>query len=121
MSVIAQSSNTLPGCYNITVYKGDSFKETAKVRDANRDPIDLSGATVTLTIKKERTDTTAALILTEGDGITIGGADNNEIDINKIITLAARDYYYDLQIVFSDDSVRTILTGVFEVVQDVTT
>lgn len=117
---IGGSNSTMPGCYHVCHYKGDSWKETFRLRDANKAPIDLSGAAVEIHIRAKQTDATPAETLTEGDGITIGGIDGNEIAINKIVELDAGSYYWDLQVIFDDLTVRTLLAGDFIVYQDTT-
>jgi hypothetical protein len=59
--------------------------------------------------------------MSEGSGITVGGAGNNVITISKIISIqTGGKYYYDLQATFADGTVQTYLRGQFIVTEDIT-
>jgi hypothetical protein len=60
------------------------------------------------------------LTLTNGSGITIGGASNNQITISKLINIDKGNYVYDMNVAFSGGVVKTYLTGDFIVYDDVT-
>ena len=58
--------------------------------------------------------------MTNGNGITIGGASNNQITISKLINIDKGNYQYDMNVVFSGGVVKTYLQGDFIVYDDVT-
>lgn len=113
-------SSTLPACYPVSYYEGNTWIETIRLRDGvTKEPIVLSAAAVLIEIKKKKTDTTAEETLSIGDGLSIVGVDQNEISIDKILDLDAGAYFWDLTITFSDGTVRTFLAGDFTVEQRV--
>ena len=63
---------------------------------------------------------TLALTLTNGSGVTIGGASNNQVTVNKLVDIAKGNYVWDMQVTFSDTTVKTYLEGDFIVYDDVT-
>ena len=84
----------------------------------------LTGCTARLQVKTDKSDTTASITLTEVDGITL---DNT----NKLITvvfsatrtalLSAGKYYFDLQITEPGSVFSTIIAGILNITEEVTT
>jgi hypothetical protein len=61
------------------------------------------------------------MTLTEGDGLTVGGAGNNVITISRVIDIQGCGfYYYDIQATFSSGVVSTYVKGSFIVQKDIT-
>ena len=112
-------SDFRPAQLDIQIWKGDSWQQTFTLT-LDSTPINLSTADVKIQIVSGCSDTVLAT-LTEGDGITVGGASNNSIIINKVISLDAGEYKYDLQVTFSSGIVKTYLWGEFSVTDDITT
>lgn len=109
-----------PGIYNITAYRGDTLQRTITLLDSSSQPIDLSTAAVKIEVRT-KPDGDIKLTMTEGDGITVGGAGNNIISISKVVSITdACALYYDLQATFSSGVVSTYLKGNFNVVKDIT-
>jgi len=111
-------SDFRPAQLDIQIWKGDSWQQTFTLT-LDSTPIDLSTADVKIQIVSGCNGTVVAT-LTEGDGITVGGASNNSIIINKVISLDQGDYKYDLQVTFSSGIVKTYLWGEFSVTDDIT-
>lgn len=95
----------------------DCFDDTAKTIES-----DLDGATAICQVKKQKNISGSVLSWSTEDG---------NIDITgNTVTLNARDgadmdveggkYYYDIQLTYSDGKVQTIVSGQFEIVDDVT-
>jgi hypothetical protein len=86
---------------------------------ADTTPINLSGSTVYIQVRKGCAGT-LALSLTNGSGVTIGGVSNNQITINKLVDIAKGNYVWDMQVTFTTGVVKTYLEGDFIVYDDVT-
>ncbi|HHA18786.1 MAG TPA: DUF2479 domain-containing protein [Methylophaga sp.] len=105
-------------------YRGDTQRFTLVFTDNNKNPIDITGATVWFTLKSDIS------------------ADDSEAEIQKVVTnhidpangitevvlsaddtsalIPNRNYYYDFQIKLSTGDVKTLLAGKVKVLEDVT-
>lgn len=108
-----------PASLDIQMWKNDTWQQVFSLT-ANNSAINLSAATVTIQVRTTATSPTAALTLTEGAGITVGGSLNNQITLKKIVDISAGVYVWDLQVLYGDGTVKTYLEGSFEVYEDVT-
>ena len=107
-----------PGRYNIKLWKGNTWQNVFKLfKDML--PINLSGAEVRIQLRRKPTSPTAEITLTETDGITVGGANNNEITVSRRVNIAAGLYYWDL-LVIDSGVYRTYLWGKFEISEEIT-
>lgn len=104
---------------DIQHYKGDSWNLQAVINDCDNEPVDLTGASVKIQIRKKSGDPVLFELSTD-DGITIGGDDNNTLSWNRVVDLPQGIYKWDLQIIFLDTTVRTIFTGQFKIQSDIT-
>ena len=112
------AGNYLPAVYNIKLTKGNTWQSVFAIfKDSV--PINLSAAEVRVQIRRKASSTTAEVTITEGDGITVGGASNNEITISKRIDIAAADYVWDL-LVINAGVYKTYVGGKIEIVDEVT-
>ena len=115
---MADLTNIKPANHDITYYSGDKFDLSFTVTKDNGDAYSLSGKTLKMYIKYNRTDSTTVDTLTTTDSeITISGAGNNVVTFDKVMTMAAGTYVYDLEI---DDDDYTICYGNFKVTYDTT-
>ena len=112
---MATLDNLKPGNYDITYYANDEFDLSITVTDANGDAVDLSGDTLTLTIKK-RKRSSAIYTLTTASEIVISGASNNIVTFNGNYDLDQRAYRYDL---YNNTDEETIMQGLFIVTKEV--
>lgn len=112
------ASDFRPGTLDIKVWRNDTWKQTYALT-ANTVPINLASATVYIQVRKG-CGGVLALSATNGDGITIGGVDNNEITVNKLVDIDKGNYKWDMQVSYSDGLVKTYLEGDFIVYDDVT-
>jgi hypothetical protein len=107
-----------PARYNIKLWKGNTWDNVFfLLKDAV--PINLTGAEVRVQIRRKPTSPTAEVTLTEADGITVGGPNNNRITISKRINIAAGDYYWDL-LVIDAGVYKTYLWGDYILYEEVT-
>jgi hypothetical protein len=110
----------IPGIYNITAYRNDTLQKTITVVDSAGSPVSFATATMKMQVRT-KPDGDVLLELTEGDGLTVGGAGNNVITISKVVSITGCGaYYYDLQATFASGVVSTYIKGTFIVQKDIT-
>lgn len=97
---------------------GDTFTKSLAFTDSVGTAIDLTGSTITFSIKKNKTDTSYSAQATAS--ITAGTGGTATITIDPL-SIAIGDYWYDLQWVDSDGDIKTPLKGQFLVTYDITT
>lgn len=105
--------------FDIKCYKNDTLSLNFEMK-VNDVPLDLTGSTIRLQVRPSAGSNTLTLSLTAGNGINITGTDSNIVTINKLITIAAGDYVYDLEIQFANGEVKTYVQGAFKVTEDIT-
>lgn len=109
-----------PAVITQKAYRNDSYEQVISILDGSSNPISLANADVKLQVRTHP-DGDVLLTMSEGSGITVGGAGNNVITISKIISIqTGGKYYYDLQATFADGTVQTYLRGQFIVTEDIT-
>lgn len=109
-----------PAVITQKAYRNDSYQQVISILDGSGNPISLATADVKLQVRTH-SDGDVLLTMSEGSGITVGGAGNNVITISKIISIqTGGKYYYDLQATFADGTVQTYLRGQFIVTEDIT-
>lgn len=109
-----------PAVITQKAYRNDSYEQVISILDGSGNAISLATADVKLQVRTHP-DGDVLLTMSEGSGITVGGAGNNVITISKIISIqTGGKYYYDLQATFADGKVQTYLRGQFIVTEDIT-
>ena len=106
-----------------THIKGDTFDEVAFQLKINDAAVNLTGATIKMQLRKNYTDTSAALSLTSvsSAGITITDAETGQFKINsQIIDIEVYNYVYDIQITLASGVVKTYVQGGFNITNEVT-
>lgn len=112
------SSDLRPAKWDIAMWRNDYWVQVYSLTlDSN--PIDLQNATVNIQIRKG-CGGTLALSLTNGNGVTITGANNNQVSISKLVDIEKGMYRWDMQITYASGVVKTYIEGDFEVQDDVT-
>ena len=108
--------------YNFTHIKGDTFEAVNFALIKNSVVLSLTGAVIKMQLRSECGGLIAlSLTSVSSAGITITNAAGGLFKINKqIINIASGNYLYDLEIVFSDGSVKTWLSGEFLIECDIT-
>ncbi len=119
MSCNSTSADLRPAQYNVKIWRNDSWAQTFALL-ADTTPIDLSGSTILIQVRPTPSSSVVALELTSEDSsIGIGGVDNNQITLNKIVDVAAGTYVYDMSVTFPSGEVKTYLWGNFIVSEDI--
>jgi hypothetical protein len=116
---MATTISNLPGAVNFKVYQNDTLTKTLTITDDADAAIDLSAATIKMEVRAAVASTVLFTFET-GDGITVGGADDNVITISKLVDITAGSYLYDLEITYSGGEVQTLIKGSFTVTADIT-
>lgn len=116
---VTVSSNIVAADHDFKIYKGDTWVNKLTFTDSQSNPVNFSGAVVKLQIKRDPVSDVIELELDLSDGITISGASFNEINLSKIVDLAAGTYTYDLEVT-KNSVVTTYLKGKIIITQDVT-
>lgn len=85
------------GSYNsIFYYNKTDFDLQVTITDNDDNAVDLSGDTLTFTVKRTADHTSSVLTLSTNDAITVSGANNNVITFSGQYDLQERNYVYDL-------------------------
>lgn len=108
-----------PASFSIKTWRGDTLSLIFDLK-ADEVPIDLTTATLRMQIRPDYGSNTLSLALSESDGLTVTGTDNNQVQLRKAITIPSGDYVYDLEAVFSDGTIKTYVKGDFIVSEDAT-
>lgn len=106
-----------------THIKGDTFDEVAFSIAINGVPVDLTGATIKMQLKKNDNLLIPILSLTSAGsaGITITSPTGGLFKINsQIIDIEAFNYVYDIQFTLASGVVKTYISGNFIIQKDVT-
>lgn len=98
---------------DLEVWIGCKFDAVVTYQDPDGDPINLTGYTATLGVKREFSDEEEVLTLTSGDGLTLGGSAGT-IDI--VITAAqtadlSGTYRYSLTLTPSGGDPEHLVSG----------
>lgn len=110
------TSDFKPAELDIEIVKGDYWVQTFAL-SVDDNPINLSNEDVHIEIT-QGCSTTVLWEATEGDGITIGGVSNNEINLSKLVNLDEGNYEYTLKVTYMTGVVKTYLWGSFKVYLD---
>ena len=126
---------------NFTHIKGDTFEAVNFQMLVNSVPLNLSGCTLRMQLKKEysgtvylylnsiytsdtsliTSDSSIPIDLYSGGGITITNATSGLFKINKqIIDIEAGNYIYDIELDKPDGTVKTYISGNFLITNDIT-
>lgn len=103
-------------------YKRDTFKRQFQFLDSLNNPIDITGWVLTFTLKTNKIDSDPGILQkvvnVHTDPIkwkTTLICSSSEMNID------VKDFFYDYQVKNSDNEVTTIESGIFRIVQDITT
>ena len=110
------------GTHNFKIEQGATFNNTVTYKDASGNAINISGATITLKAKDNRSDTNFVINLSVGNGITLSNPSGGEFKISLPAATTA-DYTfnradYDLDITISGVVTR-LLTGQIQIIKSV--
>lgn len=120
MSCSTTTADLRPAQYNVQIWRNDTWSQTFAIF-ANDVAVNLTGSTITIQVRKTASATSIDLSLSTADtSITIGGVSNNQITLNKKVTIAAGSYLYDMNVAFPSGEVKTYVWGTFFVQEDIT-
>ena len=120
MSCQTQTADLRPAQYNVQIWRNDTWSQVFAIK-ANEIPVDLTGCTITIQVRKKANSVTSELTLSTEDGsISIVGDDNNQIILNKQVTIASGSYLYDMNVSFPSGEIKTYIWGSFLVQEDIT-
>ena len=118
MSCNTTTGDLRPAQYNVQIWRNDTWAQVFSII-SNDVAIDLSGSTILIQVRKTAKSSDVALTLQTGSSITIGGAFNNEIILNKVVNIEAGNYVYDMNVTFPSGMVKTYIYGSFLVQEDI--
>jgi hypothetical protein len=110
------TSDFKPADLDIEIVKGDYWVQTLALT-LDGTAINLSTATVDVEVT-QGCSTTVLWNATNGSGITISGAGNNNINISKLVDIAEGNYEYTLKVTYQTGVVKTYVWGEFKVYLD---
>lgn len=108
--------------YPFTAGQGETFDRTI-TWEIDGTPVNLTGYTARMQIRKTHKSTSAVVSLTSSSGLTLGGsAGTIQIVISATATaaLTAGKYVYDLELVSAGGIVTRVIEGTFELTPEVT-
>lgn len=110
------------GTYHMKIEQGATFSLSLTYKDTNDNPIDLTGYSARLQMRKRINDSDTVVSLTDSSGIELGG-DTGTIVITISATATAAldpvEGVYDLELE-TGGIVTRLLSGTYEVLREVT-
>ena len=101
--------------YNLSDHKkGDTFAGASFTINVNASPLDLTGATIVMTVKRGDCNgsTVGTLSSANAGEITITNAAGGEFQIDEqVIDFPAGTHYYDIQFTLQDGTIKTYISG----------
>jgi len=111
------------GTYHFSMEQGSTFNRSITYKDSNGSPIDLSGYTARMQLRRNIDDASAIIELTTSNGrISLGGSAGTvalTIAAADTAALAPIEGVYDLELV-TGDTVEKLLAGTFTIQREVT-
>jgi hypothetical protein len=106
---------------NLNAYMGESWQVDFVVKGKSGSAVPLNAVTsIKLQIKTDSTDSVVLLELALTTGLTVTGSSNEIISANKIMTIGAGKYYYDIQVVYNSTITFYPYKGILQVDQNTT-
>lgn len=92
------------------------------VTGSDGSPVDLTGASIRMHLRRLRGDRFAAMEFSTADStITIDDAAGGVFTVvGRIVSISVGTYVYDVEVTLASGSVRTVLTGCWTITPDVT-
>ena len=112
------------GIYHINIEQGSTYNRTLTYKQSNGNPVNLSGFTAQMHMRKNIDDAATVLELsTSNNRITLGGS-NGTIALTITATdtgnFPAIEGVYDLEINNGSDIIEKVIAGTFTVTKQVT-
>lgn len=101
--------------------QGDTFPGLEFIITRNSVVKDLTGSSITMTFLKGNSRSVSQ-VLTLGAGLTLTDPTNGifEMDSIAVVDWEAGEYFYDMEIIYSDNEVKTPVEGTWKIVIDKT-
>jgi hypothetical protein len=109
--------------YDISADQGSDFDTLITYRDDANALVNLTGCTARMQVRQFAGSSASRLSLTNGSGITLGGAAGTiriQISSAALSRVPAGEYVYDIEIVDASSIVLKVLSGEFVVNAEVT-
>lgn len=110
------------GSHNFKIEQGTTFSNTVTYKQADDTPVDITGATITLKAKDNRSDTSLVVNLSVGNGITITNATQGEFSISIPSSTTAGYTWnradFDLDLTLSSVTER-LISGQIQIIKSV--
>lgn len=109
-----------PAYYNFSKHvSGDTFFGAQfDIYDKDKNPIDLTSCIVKMQIRRTAGNEMLVEWNSQTGGIVIT---TNKIDVQqKQVSIPEFDYLYDIQVTYPDQTVLTLISGLFPVINDIT-
>lgn len=110
--------------YDIEIEQGATFQMNLVWRAANGTPIDITGYTARMQVKRRYADTTPLLTFTTENGAIVLGGSNGTVQVTGLATVTddvpAKQCVYDLELVSPTGFVKRLVQGVATVSPEVT-
>ena len=117
--------SSLAGTYSITLDKGASYDQVFVWKDSNSDPVDLTGYSASMVIRRGATgNPVLATLSTDSGQITLGdSAGTITVEMSPVATdaLPAGQHSYVLELTSASGYVTRLLKGIIVVVSEVYT
>lgn len=111
------------GNYDLYIEQGATFNKQLTWKDSVGNPVNLTGYTARLQIRTSLTESTTIASLTQGSGITLGGALGTIVLLLSAVQTAAITQtkgVYDLELQSGDGTVTRLLEGKVTIKPEVT-
>lgn len=115
-----------PGTYNFPHHRrGDTFNGHSFEINQNGDPVDFTGAEISIQFRTTGESRNIILEWSTDDGsITISGAENNVIEMDaktgEEMNVTPGTYKYDIQVILASGVTNTYVKGSMKIVNDIT-
>lgn len=109
--------------YDISAEQGSNYLTTITYTDDDGDPVNLTGYTTRMQVRKFAGSSSPFITLTSGNGLTITagtGVIDMAITADALSAVPAGSYKYDLEIISGAGVVTKLLGGSFEISAEVT-
>lgn len=113
----------ITGQYNITINQGSTFRTVLTWKDASDNPINLTNYTARMQGRKTVESATTVFNLTNGSGITLGGAAGTitiEMSATTTAALSPGSGVFDLELVSQSGDVTRLVEGSYTIKAEVT-
>lgn len=113
----------MPTTYDISAFQGADYAVTFTYNDSTGAPVNLTGATARMQVRKYPESQYPLITLANGSGITLGGALGTvavAIAGASLTAVPSGKMYYDIEIVTSSGAIVKLISGLFTLGAEIT-